>query len=190
MLRVRAISSVRVSHLIQFAMKSLICLACSPLYRKSRRMRWRWLYGEGSGSNKRLFVKSPQPIQSQQTQQISQYVSFYASVSDGRIKKKGQKRMSKKVNPQSVVEMFNDDLGCGDWLTDTEENKLRQNILCEVFVSLCMYDDVCLIVWSLTTVTLNRFYIASHHLDFSTSYLEILVLVFSFIYRYDDLARL
>jgi hypothetical protein len=73
-------------------------------------------YGEGSGPNKRPYLEplirqQPQQLQQpQQSQQPQQPFQFQA-VTDDRTKRKGQKRVGKKTEPQPLVGMFNDTLG-------------------------------------------------------------------------------
>ncbi len=65
---------------------------------------------EGSGPNKRPYLEPLIEQQPQQLQQPQQPFQFQA-VTDDRIKRKGQKRVEKKTEPQPLVSMFNDTLG-------------------------------------------------------------------------------
>jgi len=67
-------------------------------------------YGEVFGPNKRPYLEpgtGPQPQQLQQPHQPFQF----QTVTDARIKKKGQKRVGKRTEPQPLVGLFNDTLG-------------------------------------------------------------------------------
>ena len=60
------------------------------------------MYGEGSGPNKRPHVDNPQTTSQQTVRQDGD---------EERIKKKGQKKVGKKAEPQPLVGLFNDVLG-------------------------------------------------------------------------------
>jgi len=64
-------------------------------------------YGEGSGPNKRPYLEPVIEQQPQQSQQPQQPFQFQA-ITDDRTKRKGQKRVGKKTEPQPLVGMFND----------------------------------------------------------------------------------
>ncbi len=84
-------------------------------------------YGEGSGPNKRPHVEEQLPQASQpsqgtlpqQTQPQTQPFQFRSS--DDRTKKKGQKRVGKKAEPQPLVGMYNDLLGKYDSPTSVRQ---------------------------------------------------------------------
>jgi hypothetical protein len=64
-------------------------------------------YGEEFGLNKRPFVNEPRPAQ---TSSIISPAPGPIIDGDDRRRRKGQKRVAKKVKSQSVVEMFNETL--------------------------------------------------------------------------------
>jgi len=67
-------------------------------------------YGEGSGSNKRPYLEPVIGQLPQQLQQPQQPFQFQ-TVTDDRTKRKGQKRVGKRTEPQPLVGMFNDTFG-------------------------------------------------------------------------------
>jgi len=84
-------------------------------------------YEKNSGSNKRSYLKpvsGPQPQQLQQPQQSFQF----QTVTDDRIKKKGQKRVEKRTEPQPLVEMFNDIIERYDFLISIKEMLQRNKV--------------------------------------------------------------